>query len=108
MSIKDDRSKDIIHKAAAQFFQEESSGTALITVTRVDLSDDARQATILLSVLPEEFEEQVLAFAERKRGELRTHIKRTTKLPRLPYISVGIDIGEKNRQRIEELGNMSE
>lgn len=106
MNIKDERSREIIRHAAAEFFQNESSGSALITVTRVDISDDAKRANIMLSVIPESFEEQVLSFAKRKRSDLRNHLRKHTKLPRLPHVEVAIDVGEKNRQRIEELGSM--
>lgn len=106
MTIKDERSREIIRHAAAEFFQHESSGSALITVTRVDISDDAKRATILISVIPDSFAEQVLSFAKRKRSDLRDHLRKQTKLPRLPHVEVMLDIGEKNRQRIEELGSM--
>jgi len=106
MNVKDERSREIIRHAAAEFFQHESSGSALITVTRVDISEDAKRATVMLSVIPEGFEEQVLEFAKRKRSDLRTHLKKHTKLPRIPHVEVALDIGEKNRQRIEELGSM--
>ncbi len=104
MNIKDERAQDILLRATAEFFNRESAGPALITVTRVTVTEGGKRANVGLSVLPEQYEENVADFAHRKRGDLAQYIKEHTRLGRIPYITIDIDYGEKNRQKIDELG----
>ena len=95
-------SETIAH-LAADFFARESNAQSLITVTHADVSPDIREVTIFFSVLPETYEQTVLAFAKRKRSEFREYLKKHSALQRLPTVDFEIDYGEKNRQRIEDL-----
>lgn len=88
---------------AGQFFAREANPTPLITVTKALLSPDLKQATILLSVLPQSGEELALAFAKRQRSAFRDYLKANARLHPLPFIDFEIDYGEKNRQRVDEL-----
>lgn len=88
---------------AANFFARESNRESLITVTRAILSPDEKKATIYFSVLPELREESALFFAKRMRGEFRAYLKKESRISAHPFIDFEIDLGEKNRQRIESL-----
>ncbi len=105
MSFTHARSQEVIREAAATFFQRESSGQSLITVTRVVLSDDLAQGTIFVSVFPNTYEEKVEAFLNRRRRDLQAYLKKHSKLVRIPHFTVMVDAGEKNRQNIESLSN---
>ena len=85
------------------FFQRESSGASMITVTRVLLSPDNRRATIMISVLPREKEKAAYGFIRRNLGELRKYVTKGLKINPVPFLDVQIDEGEKNRQKIDEL-----
>jgi ribosome-binding factor A len=88
---------------AADFFARESNGKSLITVTAADVSPDLRAIKIYFSVLPSEYEKQALNFAKRSRTEFREYIKSHARLQYLPDVDFAIDLGEKNRQLIDEL-----
>jgi len=103
MTLRQEKVAGLVQKLSAQFLQRESSGQSLITVTKCTTSPDLKKATIFISVLPEKSEEFAINFVKRKRGELRDHIKQNTKMRVLPFIDVEIDMGEKNRQKIDEL-----
>jgi ribosome-binding factor A len=87
-----------IRSIAQDFFQKESSGTSLITVTRADISRDLKNTNIFITVLPDSKEEQALNFAKRMRAELRTEIKKKLQIRTIPMVEVKIDKGEKARQ----------
>ncbi|MFO0743720.1 MAG: ribosome-binding factor A [Candidatus Paceibacterota bacterium] len=87
-----------IRSIAQDFFQKESSGTSLITVTRADISRDLKNTNIFITVLPDSKEEQALNFAKRMRTELRTEIKKKLQIRTIPMVEVKIDKGEKARQ----------
>ncbi|MEK7087688.1 MAG: ribosome-binding factor A [Patescibacteria group bacterium] len=103
MSSKSEKIREAIRHAAAEFLSETSNRTSLITVTGVQLSPKRDQATVLITVFPESKEEEALAFAGRSGGALRDFLSKRVSLQHVPYISFALDLGEKNRQRIEEL-----
>ena len=96
-SFKDEKLKDQIKKWAAEFLQRESSGASLITVTDVKLGREAKEATVLFTVLPESKQEAALEFARRQLGEFRDYMIEKVKTGRMPFFHFDIDQGEKHR-----------
>lgn len=85
------------------FFQRESSGLSMITVTRTDVSKDMKHGTIFISVLPENKEEAAINFAKRMRSELRHYVMKRLPVKVIPFFEVEIDFGEKNRIHVDDL-----
>lgn len=102
---KTEKLQEAIREISANFIANESNYTSLITVTRVLVSKNMTRATIFISVLPVEKEEEAINFLKRKRSELRKAIEKSIRTGRIPFLEVEIDQGEKNRQRIDELSN---
>jgi ribosome-binding factor A len=98
-----DRIEELIRELAATFIETISNRDALVSVTRVIVSQDEKSATILLSVLPDTKREQVLDFIKRNLGELRTYLMEHMRTHSIPYLDAMIDGGEINRQKIDEL-----
>jgi ribosome-binding factor A len=92
-----------IKELAAEFLIKESNRTSLVTVTSADCSPDLKKATIYITVLPSSKEKTALEFVKRKRPELREFLKKNMTTKNIPFIDFAIDLGEKNRQRIDEL-----
>ena len=91
-------------KAIAQdFFQRESSGASLITVTNTEVSKDMKHGTIFISVLPENKEDAAINFAKRMRSELRQAVMKRLPIKVIPFFEVEIDYGEKHRQNIDKI-----
>ena len=87
---------------AAQFLQE-TKKSSLVTVTSVAISDDAERATIGFTVFPADKEGAVLAIAKRRQKAFRAFAGSHLRTRRIPSITFAIDMGEKNRQRVDEL-----
>ena len=85
------------------FFQRESSGLSLMTITRCEVSPDMRQGTIYMTVLPVEKEQAALDFARRMRTDMRKYVMKRLPVKVIPFFEIEIDYGEKNRQHIDEL-----
>lgn len=100
---RDQKLKDIIREAAAEFLQRESNYTSILTVTDVSLSDRSNRAIIFFTVLPEDKEKGALDFVKRKRAEFREFFKDRARMRALPFFDFEIDKGEKNRQKIDEI-----
>jgi ribosome-binding factor A len=92
-----------LKKVAQDFFQRNTGGGSMITVTAADVSKDLKNANILITVLPQEKEKSALDFAKRMRGDMRTDIKKRLPIKTIPFVEIEIDEGEKNRQKIDAL-----
>lgn len=98
-----ERYAEALREAAAEFLAREANRNTLITVTRTGISEDGKSAVVFITVYPETGEEAALKFANRNRGELGKFLSARTKGMRLPHIEFQIDLGDKNRRRLEEL-----
>ena len=94
---------EILQHMAADFMVRHATNQSLITVTRTIVSTDQKNATIYLSVIPATEEQKALAFAKRERSEFRDYVKAKSALQYIPTIDFQLDLGEKNRQRIDDL-----
>lgn len=103
MSRRDEKIQEALREEAAQFLSREAGPQSLITVTRVVLNDKGTTANIMLTVLPDEKEEEALNFANRNRREFSEFFEKRVRGVRTPHIVFLIDKGEKNRQRLDEL-----
>ena len=90
-----------LKKISQNFFQRNSSGASMITVTECSVSRDLKNADIFITVLPESKEKAALDFAYRCRSDLRSEIKNKLPIKVIPFVEVKIDKGEKIRQDIE-------
>jgi len=106
MHPKDQKVKEILRALAADFFSRTSNRQSLITVTDVELLSHGGRANILVTVLPEDAEIKAVEFANRQLTDFREYVKKNSRIARIPYFEVKIDIGEKNRQRMDELGKL--
>lgn len=94
--------QEVLH-LVQDFFQRESSGLSMITVTRVDISANMERGTVFITVLPESKEEAAINFAKRMRTDMRKYVMKRLPVKVIPFFEVGIDYGEKNRQHVDKL-----
>ena len=92
-----------IRNIAQKFFQKESSGVSLITVTKATISKDLKNTDIYITIFPEIKESNALNFAKRMRNNLRTEIKNNMSMRTIPRVDIKIDEGEKIRQKIDQI-----
>ena len=107
MTNRNEKISEILRDLGARFLSMNGNGSSLLTVTHTELTSDGKRATIFFTVFPQEFEKTALEFAKRKRSEFKEFIKENSKLGRIPQMDFGIDTGEKNRQKIDDLLNQN-
>jgi len=100
---KEQKMKEVLRELASEFLMRESNRTSLITITGVELFSRGARAKILFTVLPENQEAAALDFFTRRLGDLREYVQNHARMMRVPFFEATIDIGEKNRQRIDEI-----
>src|SRR3989344_6223071 len=103
MTNREQKITEILHNLGARFLTLNSNGSSLLTVTRAELTEDGKHATIFFTVFPDRLEKTALEFAKRKRREFKEFVKENSKLGRIPLLDFEIDLGEKNRQKIDNL-----
>ncbi len=104
-ATKNEKLREALRHAAAEFLALESNRTSLITVTNIHLSPRGDRVTVLVTVFPDDKEKEALAFVSRTGGALRDFISKRISLQHVPYISFALDVGERNRQKIDTLSS---
>lgn len=97
------RTEEILHRLAAKYILENGGKGSLITVTRVELSQTGKEAKIYFTTLPENQEDTVLKFLERKLPEFKRYVRDESRIAFVPHIDFKIDYGERNRQHLDTL-----
>lgn len=103
MDHRNESAKEIVRSAIASFIERESNRQSMITVTNIIATQDFKNVTIFVTVFPEHAEDAALDFLRRQRSEARAHLKKTTRLGRIPFIDFVLDTGEKARQHIDDI-----
>jgi ribosome-binding factor A len=103
MSKKEEQTKEALIHLAGEFLAREAGPQSLITVTRAEMSPDMKYITLFISVFPESEEKKALEFCKRERSAFRDFVIDKSSLHFPPTLDFELDIGEKNRQRIDDL-----
>ena len=77
----------------------------MVTVTRVETSEDIHYATIFISVFggEEDQEKNIITELSRSAGLIQHQLNRKLRMRPVPKITFAIDREEKRRERIEKL-----
>jgi ribosome-binding factor A len=102
-NLRQEKVSSAIRKTAGEFINSTSGIESMITAIRADVSKDLKNATVFVTVFPESEEKKALEFLKRRRSDFREFFKNRVKIKTLPMFDFKIDIGEKHRQRIDEL-----
>jgi ribosome-binding factor A len=95
--------EEIAHRGGEFIARFVRGGGALITVTRAEIAPDFKNVTVFVTVLPAAMEEGSLKNLKRLRTDFHDYLKKKTVLRNVPTVDFVIDLGEHNRQRIDEL-----
>lgn len=108
MTDRHERVASLLRESVAKFIESEANSNPLITVTRVLITPNYRQATVFFTTFPEGKENDALVFLKRSGAELRGYIKKHNRMKYIPFIDFEVDFGERHRQHIDEIVNKLE
>jgi ribosome-binding factor A len=103
MSYRKEKIIEQISHIASNFIASEASRKSLITVTHTEVSPDLKRAKIFFTVLPDSEQNKALDFLKRQRSEFKAFFKENSSLSPVPFFDFVIDLGEKHRQKIDEI-----
>lgn len=100
---KTEKTTSLVKELVAEFLGREAGAQSLITVTDLQMSSDRKRALVFLSIFPDAMAQRAIEFANRKRSEIKEHIRSKSRMRMAPHLEFVLDTGEKNRQRIDEI-----
>lgn len=100
---RQDRLKSLLTELIASFIREEANQNPLITVTNLLITPNYREVTVFITTIPDGGEQDALIFLKRKGTDLRTYVKKHSRMKILPHFNFEIDYGERHRQHIDTL-----
>ncbi|MBU6323123.1 MAG: ribosome-binding factor A [Patescibacteria group bacterium] len=103
MSRHNDKAMELIRHVAAAYIAREANRDALITPTRVALSDDGMRAMVYVSVFPDTSRSAALSFLSRHTPDFHEYLKKESRFARLPSVRFAFDEGEENRRHLDDL-----
>ncbi|MDO8554980.1 MAG: 30S ribosome-binding factor RbfA [bacterium] len=98
-----EKAVSLLSRLIPEFIKKFSFGKTIVTVTRLEVSDDLRTVKVFIGAYPQADEARTMALLAKKNKEIRKYIGSHIRWKFLPELIFLIDEGEKNRQRIEEL-----
>lgn len=103
--FKDEKFASLLLQFAGEYFGIEANKDSLMTMTKAEVFNRGKRAIIFFTTLPREKEKQALEFAKRRSRDFRQFVMSKKSFGFVPKIDFAIDLGELNRQRIDELLN---
>lgn len=79
-----------------------------VSITEVESTGDCSQASVFISVTPEENEEKALSILNKNIYDIQKQIDKKLKMKPVPKIHFEIDQGMKNFYKINQLANNHE
>src|SRR3989338_961631 len=104
-SYRKEKLPELLKRLAAEFIEREWNFSSLITVTGAHISSNQQSVDILYTVLPENEENAVKKFLDLNKRVFMSFVDTHARIGRMPEVKFTLDVGEKNRQRIEEISN---
>lgn len=98
-----DRAASLFKELLATYIQHEANTNPLITVTSVSVSPDYRRVTVFFTTIPDDKQADALIFLKRHASDMRTHIKKKSRVKFIPHLEFEVDYGERHRQHIDEI-----
>lgn len=103
MSDRTLKIEGILKEAAATFVLHEANTNPLITITRVDISPDLKQALVFFTTIPAEGQADAQIFLKRSTTNFRQFLMNNIALRRIPHIDFMLDAGERHRQHLDDV-----
>ncbi len=103
MTVRQEKIGTLLKKLIARFLSVHPIKDVLATVTSCIMSEDIGHARVLISVYPENKQQEVLRSLDLEKRSLNDFLKKNTRMKILPHITFTIDTGETKRQKIDAL-----
>ncbi len=88
---------------AADYIARTANRNTLITPTRATFSKDGKRATVYVSIFPNTAQEAAISFLRRHQRDFFIYLKKEARFSFIPNIHFMFDVGEENRQHLDEI-----
>ncbi len=101
MSLRQEKVNSLLRGLAAKFLSRELERKTLVSVTRLEISSDLKNATVFIIVFPESAEKNILN--KIRPGKFRGFVKENMQMKFLPGFTFKIDESLKKERKINDL-----
>lgn len=105
MTHRIEQVESTLRKALAQVLQRSISDPrirGMVSITQVDITQDMKQAKVLVSVLPEEYAKRTLAGLKAANRHIQSEVKKLVALRIVPHLRFELDSSLKEAEKIYE------
>lgn len=105
MTHRIEQIESTLRKALAQVLQRKLSDPrirGLVSITDVDVSPDMKQATVSISVLPEQYAKRTVAGLRAADRHIQSEVKKLVALRLVPHLRFELDASLKKAEEIYE------
>ncbi len=104
MSTHNSQTKEgLLLRFAAGYIARVANRNTLITPTRAELSKDRTHATVYVSIFPSTAQEAAISFLRRHQRDFFIYLKKESRFSHIPSVHFMFDVGEENRQHLDEI-----
>jgi len=103
MTHRIEQVESTLRKALAQVLQRKISDPrirGMVSITDVDVSPDMKQATVAVSVLPEEYAKRTLAGLKAANRHIQSEVKKLVALRLVPHLKFELDSSLKQADKV--------
>ena len=103
MTHRIEQVESTLRKALAQVLQRSISDPrirGLVSITDVDVSPDMKQAKVLVSVVPEEYEKRTVAGLKAANRHIQGEVKKLVALRVVPHLNFELDQSLKQAEQV--------
>ena len=103
MTHRIEQVESTLRKALAQVLQRSISDPrirGMVSIIEVDISPDMKQAKVLVSVLPEEYEKRTVAGLKAASRHIQSEVKKLVALRIVPHLKFELDDSLKQAEQV--------
>ncbi len=93
----------MLERLITEFFKKLDFGGKIVSVTRIETAESLKMTEIFISIYPEGGEKKIMKMLDERTGEARKYVSDKVSWRFVPEIRFKLDMGDKARQRIEDI-----
>lgn len=104
MTLRQEKVNSLLKNLIANFSASHLKiNNTLVSILKVEVSKDLKQAKIIISIFPEEKVKEVFTWFEKNKKQIKQYLSKNLEMKFLPDLKFEINKAEEARQRIEEI-----
>lgn len=103
MSHRQEHAVSVLSRAISEVLSRDISDpriVGMVTITKLEISPDFRQATVHVSILPEQYESRTVKGLAAAAGHIHTRVRKKVAMRTVPRLTFRLDKGLKKQAEV--------